>query len=126
MQQDDFLDRKRKRVFSSNNLYQRLLGDRELVQMVLENFLKDVPPQVEMLAEALLTGELTEARRLTHKLKGASGNIGGDLFAAELLCIEEKLDAGVKIYPEERVAALRDTFNALTVAIQVELDQERS
>jgi two-component system, sensor histidine kinase and response regulator len=54
----------------------RELGDQELLAELAELFLEDVPPQLEVLREAIEGGDAPSVERVGHTLKGSCGNMG--------------------------------------------------
>ena len=65
-------------VFDLASVQERLDGDNELVRVVLEAFLDDIPCQIQALKEHLANGDSSAAGRVAHAIRGASANVGGD------------------------------------------------
>jgi CheY-like chemotaxis protein/HPt (histidine-containing phosphotransfer) domain-containing protein len=63
-------------VFDEAVLLNLLGGDRESAAEIAQEFLTDVPRQVEALRAALAAGDAAQARMQAHTLKGASANVG--------------------------------------------------
>ena len=81
--------RQNPKVFDRQALFQRLMGDEELVETVVEAFLEDMPEQMADLQRFLENGKVAEAVSQAHKIKGAAGNIAARLFH-ETACDMEK------------------------------------
>ena len=62
-------------VFEREVLLERLMGDAELADMVIDGFLKDIPVQLGELKRNIDEGNPGAAETLAHKIKGAAGNI---------------------------------------------------
>lgn len=62
-------------VFDYEILLERLMGDKELTDIVLQGFLKDIPAQMADLKIIVEEGDHALAGVLSHKIKGASANI---------------------------------------------------
>lgn len=62
------------------SLRKRLLQDDELVFMVLGQYSRDLPLQLEKLRHAVAVEDMREVARLAHKIKGSSGNVGAELL----------------------------------------------
>lgn len=75
-------------VFSYDLLLKRLMGDSNVVNMILRTYLEDSPPQVDELKKSLRTGDYNNAAKLAHKLKGAAANIQARNLRDTLLEIE--------------------------------------
>lgn len=80
----------------------RMGGDEEIYEAVLEVFLEDVPKQLATIRYLESGGEegakfdREEIRRTAHSLKSAAANIGGDAMshtAAEFEKVAEEADA---------------------------------
>ena len=63
------------RVFVREILLERLMGDKELADIVLTGFLKDIPAQLDELRKSINERKPETAGNLSHKVKGAAGNI---------------------------------------------------
>ena len=63
-------------VFDRAGLLDRLMGDEELVNEILGEFMEDVPRKLTALKEALDKDDAPSVQREAHTLKGASANIG--------------------------------------------------
>jgi PAS domain S-box-containing protein len=59
-----------------NELLSRLDGDRQIIREVWKAFTEDTPQLIKKLSAALGAGNLEQAQRLAHSLKGAAANIG--------------------------------------------------
>ncbi len=64
-------------AFESEDLIERLMGDRELAKRVIRSFVDDMPRQIALLAEAVSGGEAGEVRLIAHSIKGAAANVCG-------------------------------------------------
>ena len=81
-------------VFDRAGLLARLMGDEELMRMVVEGFLEEIPTEIEALRGCLASGDATGALRGVHTIKGASANVGGEALRAAALETERAGQAG--------------------------------
>ena len=51
-------------------------GEPDVLAQVLNLFLVEVPPRLDRLRNAWVSGNIEEVRRVAHSLKGSAGNIG--------------------------------------------------
>jgi len=72
----------------------RLEGDNELVQIVFETFLADIPHQIEALKEFVECGDHAGAARQAHSIRGASASVGGESLRMLAAQMEKAADAG--------------------------------
>ncbi|MDQ1288284.1 MAG: two-component system, sensor histidine kinase and response regulator, partial [Actinomycetota bacterium] len=84
-------------VWDRRDLEERL-GDEEMVSLIVDSFLADVPAQVEDLLACLGTGDVEGAGRRAHTVSGVAGNVGARTLqslaqAAERAAREGDLDA---------------------------------
>jgi CheY-like chemotaxis protein/HPt (histidine-containing phosphotransfer) domain-containing protein len=64
--------------FDRAELLRRVMGDREVADLVLQGYFNDLPRQIAELESAIEDGDAEKARRLAHSIKGASANVGAD------------------------------------------------
>lgn len=64
-------------IWDEAGMFERLMDDKELVAMILDEFLSDMPRQIEALGQALAAGDSARAQRQAHTIKGAAANVGG-------------------------------------------------
>ena len=89
---------------------QRFDGDEQLWDEIVVLFLDDAPKQLEILEQALESGNQELATRQAHSLKSAAANIGGEAMREAALCSEvaardEGMEAAKAAYP-----TLKDSF----------------
>jgi HPt (histidine-containing phosphotransfer) domain-containing protein len=76
-------------VFDRSAFLERMMGDEDLAQVVMNEFLKDIPKQIEGLRLQIELRDAENAGAQAHKIKGAAANIGGIVMSA-LACELEK------------------------------------
>jgi HPt (histidine-containing phosphotransfer) domain-containing protein len=81
-------------VFHWSELMDRLMGDAELGQIIIEGFLGDIPIQIEKLKEFVQSGDTAAATRQAHTIKGASANVGAPALRQAAWDLEERGNAG--------------------------------
>jgi PAS domain S-box-containing protein len=81
-------------VFDRVGLLARLMGDEELSRLVIDEFLADIPLQIQALRSFLAAGDATGSTRQAHSIKGASANVGGEALRAVALAAERAGQAG--------------------------------
>jgi len=72
----------------------RMAGNRQLYRQLLAAFQKENTGVVEAIRQALAAGDAEIARRLTHTLKGVSGNIGAMAVHAAARHLEAAISDG--------------------------------
>ncbi len=90
-------------------LYNRLMQDEDLTKMVLAEFCKDLPSQIEVLHRAFNNKDIEAIKRQAHKLKGAAGNVGAEILYQLMLETED--------------AARQDDYSALETLLN-EIDNQ--
>jgi signal transduction histidine kinase/CheY-like chemotaxis protein/HPt (histidine-containing phosphotransfer) domain-containing protein len=63
-------------IFDKNLLVDRLMGDVEIAEEILDAFMADAPRQITVIKKALADQDVTMIKHQAHTLKGAAGNIG--------------------------------------------------
>lgn len=73
---------------------ERLQGHRDIYHALLRTFVANERGDIKKLCAALDAGQLTEARRLAHSLRGAAAILGADQLSAKAAQIEQLLRSG--------------------------------
>ena len=81
-------------VIDREDLLERLGGDEELVQTILEAFLYDIPDKVKKLRTVIEAGDIKQIEDLGHMVKGAGRNISALAFQAVAYKIERAGSTG--------------------------------
>lgn len=81
-------------VFDKDDLTNRLMGDQELIDAVIEAFIEDTPKQIDFLREILLKGEPQSAGAQAHKIKGAAASVGAKGVSQVAAAMEAAAQAG--------------------------------
>jgi signal transduction histidine kinase/DNA-binding response OmpR family regulator len=95
----------------------RLMDDEELAGAIIEGFLKDLPRQIEVLRQAVETGEMIVAARQAHTIKGAAANVGGEELRVEALAVEETIRRNGVAAIGERLSRIETAFARLKKAM---------
>jgi two-component system sensor histidine kinase/response regulator len=72
----------------------RLMDDEELIRLVVDGFLEDLPRQITALKAALEARDAPGVERQAHTLKGASANVGGERLREVAYEMEQAARAG--------------------------------
>lgn len=80
-------------------------GSKTVVDMVLDEFLTQVPNDTAEMEACMASGDLATASKAAHRLKGTAGTIGAEKLhplcaAMELACKEGKAQEANSIYAE--------------------------
>jgi PAS domain S-box-containing protein len=106
------------KVFDPASMLSRLEGDNELVQIVFETFLEDVPRQIKGLKELVKCEDQAGAARQAHSIRGASANVGGESLRTLAEQMEKAADAGDWNFVLARMDELELQFGYLKTAIE--------
>ena len=104
-------------VFDRTVILERLMGDEELADSILQGFLADMPMQIEALRGYLEAGDAAEAERQAHQIKGASANVGSETLLALAFQMEKAGKAGDLEGIKSRMHDLVATFEQLKQAV---------
>jgi len=86
---DAELDTSLPEVFDRAGMLNRLMDDEELMDLVIQEFLKDMPHQIEELRGLIDRKDWHAAGRKAHLIKGAAANVGGEALRAVALDMEK-------------------------------------
>jgi len=81
-------------IFDRDGLLDRLMGDEDLANEIIDDFLKQIPDNLFALKNALNKKDLLLVKREAHIIKGASGNVGALAL--------QKIAEQVEIFGEEK------------------------
>jgi len=81
-------------IWNRAHMMERLMGDEELAGSILQEFLMDIPRQIEALQAYLDAGDAAGAHRQAHTIKGAAANVGGEALHAVAFEMEQACKAG--------------------------------
>jgi len=104
--------------FSTKQLEDRLMGDLEMVNMILNSFLEDIPIQMDLLSQSISSADWKTASRIAHTIKGASANVGADDFSQLASKIEQSLHNDPAIQMPAFSQQLQSEFQILSSRIQ--------
>jgi HPt (histidine-containing phosphotransfer) domain-containing protein len=62
-------------IFIRQELLERLLGDEQLLQTIIDGFLQDLPKRLQALEEGLAADDAATVRGQAHAIKGAAANV---------------------------------------------------
>jgi len=108
----------KKSVFNKASVMDRLMGDADIVKIVIEAFLVEIPGKIELLVKHTDAAEYSEAKQLAHAIKGAAGNIGAEDLYTKLLKIEHA-ESGAAI--NDKVPDLKEGFQKLKNILKREI-----
>ena len=97
------------------------MDDEELARMIIKGFLEDIPRQILALKGYIEAGDIPNAERQAHTIKGASANVGGDAMLAVALGMELAGKAGDLNAVKASMAKLEVQFDLLNQVMIKEL-----
>jgi signal transduction histidine kinase/CheY-like chemotaxis protein/HPt (histidine-containing phosphotransfer) domain-containing protein len=104
-------------VFDRAGMQSRLMNDEELIELVSNDFLNDMPQQIKALRMLAESGDAQGAGGKGHLIKGAAANMGGEALRAVAHEIERVGKAGDLDGVVARLAALELEFMRLKEAM---------
>ncbi|HJT89918.1 MAG TPA: PAS domain S-box protein, partial [Bryobacteraceae bacterium] len=104
-------------VFDEKSLFDRVLGDRALAQLLVAGFLEDIPRQLAALEARLLAGDVAGAERQAHSIRGAAANVSGLGVQRVAQAIEEAGRVGDLRGMAVQFAELEDQYRAVKAAM---------
>ena len=100
-------------VFDYAAMSERLMDDQELIQVIADAYLSDMPVQIEQLKTLVQNEDVEQAAAQAHKIKGASSNVGAMALSALALKMEQAGKAGDMDSISQNVTALEQCFEQL-------------
>ena len=105
-------------AFDKNALYYRLMGDEELVGVIIEGFLEDMPLQIKELRDLVEDGKAVRAGEQAHKIKGAAATVGGEALRKVAFAMERAGLAGDMGQLQSLMPEVEMEFSRLKTAIR--------
>ena len=65
-------------VWDREAMLERMMGNQDLANSVLDSFVQDLPQRLQALREMLDGGRMEDATRQAHTIKGAAATVGGE------------------------------------------------
>jgi two-component system, sensor histidine kinase and response regulator len=112
-------------LFDQTGVLSRMMDDTDLVSLVIETFLADMPLQIEALQGLLESGDAPASMRLAHSIKGAASNVGGERLRKVAAEMEKAAGAGDLSGVINGMPELRARFMQLQDAIEREWRPEQ-
>ena len=100
-------------VFDYAAMSERLMDDQELIQLIADAYLTDMPVQIEQLKTLVQNEDIEQAAAQSHKIKGASSNVGAMALSALAFKMEQAGKAGDMKTISQNVTALEKCFEQL-------------
>ena len=108
-------------IFDREGMLTRLMDDEDLAKMVIKGFLEDIPRQILALKGYIEAGDIPNAERQAHTIKGASANVGGERLRAVAFEMEKAAKAGELRATGGYIPELEAQFAALNKVMTKEL-----
>ena len=105
-------------VWNKSKLFERLMDDEELVTVILEGFLSDIPKQILALKGYLESGDTSGTERQAHTIKGASANISAERLRAAAFEVEKAARANNSAAMGMLIQELETQFDRLKECMQ--------
>ena len=105
-------------VYDKDALTNRLLGDEMMAERVVAGFLSDISPQIEEVRNLVEAGEVEQAERKSHRIKGVAGNVGGLALRIVAEQMEHACKDGSVALIEELLPRLEQEFAVLRQAME--------
>ena len=107
-------------IFDREGMMTRLVDDDNLVRVVVNGFLEDIPRRIAALKGYLETGDVSGAERQAHAIKGASANVGGERLREVAFEMEKATRAGDLSAAGRLMAEMEAQFDLLNQAMTEE------
>ncbi|BCG64345.1 MAG: two-component system, sensor histidine kinase and response regulator [Methyloprofundus sp.] len=100
-------------IFDYAAMSERLMDDKDLIQVIADAFLSDMPVQIKQLHDFVQANDLAQATAQAHKIKGASANVGGMVLSNLALAMEQAGKAGDMPSLQQHLTTLEQSFTQL-------------
>ncbi len=109
-------------VFDANSLMEKISGDKEFFEELVNLFIEDTPKQLESIKNAHEAKDIVNIQRIAHTVKGSSGNFGASRLQNAASLLEHAAKTGDFSKIKSLIGAVEVEFNIL----EREIDKIRS
>jgi signal transduction histidine kinase/DNA-binding response OmpR family regulator len=95
-----------------------------LLERVLQAYLKDTPPHLQALRQALAAGDTEQLRKTAHSLKSSSANVGALTLSQRCKDLEQLVRSNTTAGAAELLADMERSFQAVRQALGALLEKE--
>lgn len=81
-------------IFDVNSLMERISGDKELFEELVNLFIEDTPKHLASIKKAYDNKNVDEIQHIAHSIKGSSGNFGASSMQKVALSLEQTAKTG--------------------------------
>ncbi len=111
-------------VFDKEHLLERLMGDKAILPIIIEQFCNDLPERIDTLKKALHQGDALIVKIQAHSIESAAGNIGANALQKILLQIKTAAREKNLAKAASLISALDEQLEILQQALSVYLTPE--
>ncbi len=112
-------------IFDRDNLLERMMGDVETAEMIIEIFLDDIPMQLDALKQSMEAMDITTMKRVAHTIKGAAANVGGNALKETAAQIEQACSDNQIEFIHNHWAELASRVEELKVVLSQSVDNNK-
>jgi two-component system sensor histidine kinase/response regulator len=105
-------------AFDQADLIDRVMGNEDLAQQIIREFVDDIPGQLLRLAQAVNELDSEAVRFVAHSIKGAAANVGGVEMREIAWNLEQTGSAGDLVSAAEALPKLSASFERVKPAME--------
>jgi len=99
--------------FDRKGFLSRVQDDDDFARVLITAFLQDMPLQIETLTASIAAGDVVQAGKQAHKIKGAAANMGGEAMCESAGAMESVGKAGNLDALKRLLPVLRENYKEL-------------
>jgi HPt (histidine-containing phosphotransfer) domain-containing protein len=105
-------------VFDRAGVFNRMMGDQELISDYLLSFLADFPDQLRALKDHIKLMDASACSLKAHSIKGAAATLGAQMLQRAAAAIESGADSGDFQQVDREMVELEEAFIDFTNAVR--------
>ena len=105
-------------LFDYDAMSERLMHDQDLIRIIADTFLADMPQQISELKAIIQTGNAEKTGAQAHKIKGAASNVGGMVLSELALTIEKAGKSGDMETVQQTIITMEKSFEQLKLCME--------
>jgi len=105
-------------TFNGAQMMVRLMNDKDLVKLVIHQFLEGIPTLIEELEAAIQQHNIEEVIRLAHSIKGVAANVSAEQLLSLSGRIEKEVRENGELAKTIQLTEIRQEFDAVAVQMR--------
>jgi HPt (histidine-containing phosphotransfer) domain-containing protein len=105
-------------MFDHDDLLRRMDNDDDIIVLIVEAFLEDIPARIDAIESALTSTDFNQLIREAHSIKGTAANIGAKALSQYALELEQAAKLEDNDVSQQTFETLKECFAELKIILE--------